>query len=74
VNVDDGAFDLPIWLPDSGSGPGLAGGRDEVEIHVQAGAGHAFDNHEADMFWNPSAAAVAWDQTVAFLERYLPVS
>jgi carboxymethylenebutenolidase len=23
VSVDDGAFDLPIWLPASASGPGL---------------------------------------------------
>jgi carboxymethylenebutenolidase len=50
------------------------GDRADVEIHVQAGAGHAFDNHEAEMFWNEAAAAAAWDRTVAFLERYLPVS
>ena len=50
------------------------GDRPDVEIHVQAGAGHAFDNHEAAMFWNEAAAAAAWASTVAFLQRHLPVS
>jgi dienelactone hydrolase len=45
-----------------------------VEIHVQRGAGHAFDNHESAMFWNEAAAAVAWEHTVDFLRRYLPVA
>jgi carboxymethylenebutenolidase len=50
------------------------GDRPDVEIHVQAGAGHAFDNHEAAMFWNEAAAAAAWERTVAFLQQHLPVS
>ena len=50
------------------------GDRPDVEIHVQAGAGHAFDNHEAPMFWNEAAAAAAWERTVAFLQQHLPVS
>jgi carboxymethylenebutenolidase len=50
------------------------GDRPDVEIHVQAGAGHAFDNHEAAMFWNEAAAAAAWERTVAFLRQHLPVS
>jgi len=50
------------------------GDRPDVEIHVQAGAGHAFDNHEAAMFWNEAAAAAAWTRTVDFLQRHLPVS
>ena len=50
------------------------GDRADVEIHVQAGAGHAFDNHEAAMFWNEAAAAAAWERTVAFLRQHLPVS
>jgi carboxymethylenebutenolidase len=49
------------------------GDREEVSIFVQAGAGHAFDNHESEMFWNEPAARAAWAETVAFLERYLPV-
>ena len=39
---------------------------------MQAGAGHAFDNHEAEMFWNEAAAAAAWERTVAFLQQHLP--
>jgi len=48
------------------------GDRETVEIHVHP-AGHAFDNHEAAMFWNEAAAAAAWERTVDFLQRYLPV-
>jgi len=48
------------------------GDRETVEIHVQP-AGHAFDNHESAMFWNEAAAAAAWERTVAFLQRYLPI-
>ncbi|HEY1280697.1 MAG TPA: dienelactone hydrolase family protein [Acidimicrobiales bacterium] len=48
------------------------GERETVEIHVQP-AGHAFDNHESAMFWNEAAAAAAWERTVDFLDRYLPV-
>lgn len=46
--------------------------RPDIEVHVHAGAGHAFDNHEAAMFHQPEAAAVAWAQTTAFLHRHLP--
>jgi carboxymethylenebutenolidase len=31
-------------------------------------AGHAFDNHESEMFWNEAAAKAAWAKTMAFLE------
>jgi carboxymethylenebutenolidase len=31
-------------------------------------AGHAFDNHESEMFWNEAAARAAWAKTMAFLE------
>jgi len=48
------------------------GDRETVEIHVQS-AGHAFDNHESAMFWNEAAAAAAWERTVDFLQRYLPI-
>ncbi len=48
--------------------------RADIEIHVHPGAGHAFDNHEAPMFHQPEAAATAWNQTTAFLNRHLPVS
>jgi carboxymethylenebutenolidase len=34
-------------------------------------AGHAFDNHEAPMFWNADAAAAAWAVTDQFLRTHL---
>jgi carboxymethylenebutenolidase len=46
-------------------------GRDEVEVHVQHQAGHAFENHLAPMFHVPQAAAASWPITVGFLERVL---
>ncbi len=46
----------------------------DMEVHVHPGAGHAFDNHEAPMFYQPEAAKEAWRQTTAFLNRHLPVS
>jgi carboxymethylenebutenolidase len=49
-------------------------GRADAEVHVQAGAGHAFDNHESAMFHNPEAAAAAWAITTGFLHRHLPVN
>ncbi|MCU1453821.1 MAG: Carboxymethylenebutenolidase [Acidimicrobiales bacterium] len=47
--------------------------RPDIEAVVHAGAGHAFDNHEAPTFHDPDAAAAAWNTTVAFLARHLPV-
>jgi carboxymethylenebutenolidase len=35
-------------------------------------AGHAFDNHESEMFYNESAANSAWAKTMAFLATNLP--
>lgn len=35
-------------------------------------AGHAFDNHESEMFWNEAAAKAAWAKTMAFLGEHLP--
>ncbi len=46
-------------------------GRDDVEIHVQPGAGHAFENFVAPQFSNPDAAAVSWPLTVEFLATRL---
>ena len=48
-------------------------GRSNVEIHVQEEAGHAFHNRMAPMFYQPEAAARAWDLTETFLRRTLPV-
>lgn len=36
-------------------------------------AGHAFDNHESEMFHQPDAARAAWSKTMAFLAEHLPV-
>jgi carboxymethylenebutenolidase len=46
-------------------------GRDGFVLNVED-AGHAFDNHEAEMFWNEGAARAAWAKTMAFLGQYLP--
>lgn len=37
-------------------------------------AGHAFDNHRADMFYVQNASEAAWAKTLAFLGNHLPVS
>ncbi len=46
-------------------------GRAGMTVNVEP-AGHAFDNHESEMFWNEAAAASAWEKTTAFLARHLP--
>lgn len=48
-------------------------GRPDAEVHVQPGAGHAFDNLEAPMFHHPAAAEAAWALTTGFLAKHLPV-
>lgn len=45
--------------------------RDDVEVHVQPGAGHAFENFLAPQFSNPDAAAISWPLTVDFLSEAL---
>ena len=47
-------------------------GRPHTEFHLHHGPNHAFDNHNAAMFHHPEAAAAAWKQTAAFLEREFP--
>jgi carboxymethylenebutenolidase len=46
-------------------------GRPQFVINVEA-AGHAFDNHESEMFYDEAAANAAWTKTVAFLATHLP--
>jgi len=48
-------------------------GRERMVLNVEI-APHAFDNHEAPMFYNESGAHSAWSKTMAFLGTYLPVS
>ena len=45
-----------------------------TEIHMHQGAGHAFDNFRAPMFYYQPAAEESWPQTRAFLEREYPAS
>jgi len=45
--------------------------RENVEIHVQHQAGHAFENFLAAQFHDASAAAASWPLTVEFLARTL---
>lgn len=47
--------------------------RDDVVLNVEL-AGHAFDNHESEMFYDEPAAKAAWAKTVAFLDQHLPVT
>jgi carboxymethylenebutenolidase len=47
-------------------------GRPGFVLNVEY-AGHAFDNHESEMFYNESAAKAAWAKTMAFFAEYLPV-
>ena len=46
-------------------------GREGVVVNVE-NAGHAFDNHESEMFYVEPAAHAAWAKTMAFLSLYLP--
>lgn len=46
-------------------------GRPGFTINVEQ-AGHAFDNHESEMFHAPEAARAAWSKTMAFLGEHLP--
>jgi carboxymethylenebutenolidase len=46
-------------------------GRDNAEVHVHDGAGHAFENLLAPQFANADAAARSWPLTVDFLQRTL---
>lgn len=61
------------YIPNDGVdavGAAIAG-REGFVLNVE-NAGHAFDNHEAEMFWNESASKAAWAKTLAFLQLYLP--
>ena len=48
--------------------------RPDWEIAIQEDGGHAFDNHDAPMFYRPEAAARAWELTRDFLKRRLPAT
>jgi carboxymethylenebutenolidase len=44
-------------------------GREGFVLNVE-NAGHAFDNHEAEMFFHESAAKAAWAKTMSFLVEH----
>ncbi len=46
-------------------------GRPGFTVNVEQ-AGHAFDNHESEMFHDEAAARAAWSKTMAFLGEHLP--
>jgi carboxymethylenebutenolidase len=61
------------FIPNDGVdtiGAALAG-RPNFVLNVE-NAGHAFDNHESDMFYNEGAANAAWAKSMAFLAAHLP--
>jgi carboxymethylenebutenolidase len=41
----------------------------QVELHVYAGAGHAFENPDQANF-NAEAGALAWQRSIEFMDRY----
>lgn len=45
-------------------------GRPDFQLNVEI-AGHAFDNHVSEMFYNEGAAKAAWAKTMAFLHTHL---
>jgi carboxymethylenebutenolidase len=47
--------------------------RPDAVFETYPGAGHAFDNHTMAVFYHADASAAAWQKTVAFLSRELPV-
>ena len=46
-------------------------GHDNIELHIQTDAGHAFHNRVAPMFYQPEPAARAWQLAEEFLARHL---
>ena len=46
-------------------------GRSDVELHVYADAGHAFENFLAPQFSNPAATSQSWPRTIEFLNQHL---
>jgi carboxymethylenebutenolidase len=61
------------YIPNEGVdavGAAIAG-REGFVLNVET-AGHAFDNHEAEMFYDEGASRAAWSKTMAFLSEHMP--
>jgi carboxymethylenebutenolidase len=78
-----GEIDCPVLFHFGGQDPYIpreqsdqvaefAAAHASMECHIQPDGGHAFDNHEAPMFYQPEPAARAWEITKEFLARTLP--
>jgi len=48
-------------------------GLDGFVLNVE-NAGHAFDNHESEMFYHEPSAKAAWSKTMSFLGTHLPAA
>lgn len=66
-----GAQDGYIPLADAERVAAVAAQREGWECAIQPDGGHAFDNHDSEMFWRPEPAARAWELTKGFLARTL---
>jgi carboxymethylenebutenolidase len=68
-----GAEDGYIRLEQAQQVAAASAERPNWECHIQPDGGHAFDNHDSEMFYRPQAADRAWALTAEFLARELPV-
>ena len=66
-----GAQDGYIPLADAERVAEVAAQHAGWECAIQPDGGHAFDNHDSEMFSRPEAAARAWELTSSFLARTL---
>jgi carboxymethylenebutenolidase len=66
-----GAQDQYIPLEQAERVAAASAGRPGWETHIQPDGGHAFDNHDSEIFHRPEAAARAWQVTADFLAREL---
>ncbi len=66
-----GGEDQYIPRSDAEKVSAAAAERPDWEVAIQEDGGHAFDNHDAPMFYRPEAAARAWTLTSDFLARRL---
>jgi carboxymethylenebutenolidase len=60
-----------LYIPNEGVEAVAAAiaGTERFQLNVED-AGHAFDNHESEMFWNADAAKSAWAKTMSFLVEH----